>query len=206
VNSNAPYFGYASDQTDGTFVWSLKGTNYASGLAIGGGSGNLLWKGTRVATTADIPSLSNYSTLANTIKALSISGKTITYTKGDGTTGTLTTQDTVYSLPTAGSTLGGVKSGGDVTISSGTITVNTVKSNAAMGNVNYPIAVMSTNAAGTGDALYKNSNFTYNPNTGTINAAVLPYAVKSTSSTTTAGTKGAVRIRVYGGNLYIYTS
>lgn len=38
-------------------------------------------------------SLSNYSTLANTIKSLSISGKTITYTKGDDTTGTLTTQD-----------------------------------------------------------------------------------------------------------------
>ena len=38
-------------------------------------------------------SLSNYSTLANTIKSLSISGKTITYTKGDNSTGTLTTQD-----------------------------------------------------------------------------------------------------------------
>lgn len=38
-------------------------------------------------------SLSNYSTLANTIKSLSISGRTITYTKGDNTTGTLTTQD-----------------------------------------------------------------------------------------------------------------
>lgn len=34
---------------------------------------------------------------ANTIKDLSISGKTITYTKGDGATGTLTTQDTTYS-------------------------------------------------------------------------------------------------------------
>lgn len=39
-------------------------------------------------------SLANYSTKSNTIKALSISGKTITYTKGDDTTGTLTTQDT----------------------------------------------------------------------------------------------------------------
>lgn len=41
---------------------------------------------------------------------------------------------------------------------------------------------------------------------GTVAAARLPYAVKSTSSSTTSGTKGAVRIRVYGGNLYIYTS
>ena len=56
VNRKNPYIGYASDQTDGTFVvGSLLGTNYASGLAIGGGSGNLLWKGTKVATTSDIP-------------------------------------------------------------------------------------------------------------------------------------------------------
>jgi hypothetical protein len=35
-----------------------------------------------------------YETKANAITGLSVSGKTITYTKGDGTTGTLTTQDT----------------------------------------------------------------------------------------------------------------
>ena len=59
VNSKNPYIGYASDQSDGTFVvGSLLGTNYASGLAIGGGSGNLLWKGTKVATTSDIPTFS----------------------------------------------------------------------------------------------------------------------------------------------------
>lgn len=44
INSKNPYIGYATDQTDGTFVWSITGTNYASGLAIGGGSGNLLYK------------------------------------------------------------------------------------------------------------------------------------------------------------------
>lgn len=49
---------------------------------------------------------------ANTIKSLSISGKTITYTKGDNTTGTLTTQDTVYTLPVATSSAkGGIKIG-----------------------------------------------------------------------------------------------
>lgn len=59
VNSKNPYIGYASDQVDGTFVvGSLLGTNYASGLAIGGGSGNLLWKGAKVATTSDIPTFS----------------------------------------------------------------------------------------------------------------------------------------------------
>ena len=61
VNSKNPYIGYASDQSDGTFiVSSLLGTNYASGLAIGGGSGNLLWKGTKVATINDIPNVPTF--------------------------------------------------------------------------------------------------------------------------------------------------
>lgn len=34
------------------------------------------------------------------IKGLSVSGKVITYTKGDGSTGTITTQDTTYSVAT----------------------------------------------------------------------------------------------------------
>lgn len=63
INSKNPYIGYATDQVDGTFViGSLLGTNYASGLAIGGGSGNLLWKGTKVATATD---LAGYSTTSH---------------------------------------------------------------------------------------------------------------------------------------------
>ena len=77
VNSKNPYIGYASDQVDGTFVvGSLLGTNYASGLAIGGGSGNLLWKGAKVATTSDIPNISGK--LDKT--AFSLSGTTLTIT------------------------------------------------------------------------------------------------------------------------------
>ena len=46
------------------------------------------------------------------IKSLSVSGKTITITKGDGKTSTITTQDTTYTLPIASSsTLGGIKLG-----------------------------------------------------------------------------------------------
>lgn len=57
VNSKTPFIGYATDQNDGTFVvGSITGTTYQTGLAIGGGSGNLLWKGVKVATTSDIPS------------------------------------------------------------------------------------------------------------------------------------------------------
>lgn len=80
VNSNNPYIGYASDQVDGTFVvGSLLGTNYASGLAIGGGSGNLLWKGTKVATISDIPTIPDTSNLVRK-SAFSLSGTTLTIT------------------------------------------------------------------------------------------------------------------------------
>lgn len=52
-----------------------------------------------------------------------VSGATAV-TKADITGLGIPAQDTVYTLPAAGSALGGVKSGGDVTISNGTITVN----------------------------------------------------------------------------------
>lgn len=54
-------YGYCTDQVDGTsfiggvFDASATSYPYASGLAIGGTSGNLLWKGKQVATTDMIP-------------------------------------------------------------------------------------------------------------------------------------------------------
>lgn len=57
-------YGYCTDQVDGTSfiggVFDKDATSYpyASGLAIGGTSGNLLWKGKQVATT-DMLTLSN---------------------------------------------------------------------------------------------------------------------------------------------------
>ena len=54
-------YGYCTDQTDGTsFIGGVFDANattypYAQGLAIGGTSGNLLWKGKVVATTDQIP-------------------------------------------------------------------------------------------------------------------------------------------------------
>jgi len=65
-----------------------------------------------------------YSTKPNTISALSVSGRVITYTRADNTTGTITTQDTIYTLPVAGTgingTLGGIKVGSGLTIDSTT--------------------------------------------------------------------------------------
>ncbi len=55
------------------------------------------------ATTATKATLDSAGQQINTtyVKGLSVSGKTITYTKGDGSAGTITTQDTTYSAATS---------------------------------------------------------------------------------------------------------
>ena len=45
------------------------------------------------------------------IKGLSVSGKTVTYTKGDGTTGTITTQDTNTTYSTGTTSTAGITNG-----------------------------------------------------------------------------------------------
>ena len=63
--------------------------------------------GTAAKATAD----ASGQNIADTyIKGLSVNGRTITYTKGDGTTGTITTQDTTYTHPNSGVTAGTYKS------------------------------------------------------------------------------------------------
>lgn len=91
VNSKNPYIGYASDQVDGTFVVvSLLGTNYASGLAIGGGSGNLLWKGTKVATTSDIPNVPTVNNGTLTIKQNGTTVQTFSANQSENVTANIT--------------------------------------------------------------------------------------------------------------------
>lgn len=75
-------YGYCTDQVDGTSfiggIFDKDATSYpyASGLAIGGTSGNLLWKGTKVAVISDIP-----SSLKNP-QSLTIQGNGTTLTNG----------------------------------------------------------------------------------------------------------------------------
>lgn len=59
-----PFMGYCSTSGDGTFVVSsLLGTTYDKGLAIGGSSGNLLWKGAKVIDANNISEYANKYTL-----------------------------------------------------------------------------------------------------------------------------------------------
>ena len=119
VNSKNPYIGYASDQTDGTFViGSLLGTNYASGLAIGGGSGNLLWKGTKVATTSDIPSVPTVNNGTLTIQKNGTSVGTFTANQSGNTTANIT-------VPTTASDVGAAPSASGTYFVNGTQTAST---------------------------------------------------------------------------------
>lgn len=84
------------------------------------------------------------------IKSLSVSGKTITYTKGDGDTGTITTQDTTYT------------GANGVTVSGTTISNSGVRS-IATGTANGTISVNTNGTAadvavkGLGSLAYKSS-------------------------------------------------
>ena len=92
-------------------------------------SGKLDANGTALKATSD----ASGNNIVNTyIKGLSVNGKVITYTKGNGDTGTITTQDTTYGAATS-STLGLVKVGSNITNSSGTISLTKANVTSALG-------------------------------------------------------------------------
>lgn len=143
-------------------------------------STDVLTVGSITGTAAKATGDKNGLDITNYIKGLSISGKVITYTKGDNTTGTITTQDTVYTLPIAGTgvngTLGGIKVGSGLIIDSGT-------------------GVLSATGGGTADSvewsgvLNKPTNISYWTNdSGYITLA----NVMSGATASTAGTAGVV--------------
>ena len=79
-------YGYCTDQVDGTsFIGGVFDANatsfpYSAGLAIGGTSGNLLWKGKKVAITDDIP---GYGTAAPAANGTASAGSATTISRSD---------------------------------------------------------------------------------------------------------------------------
>lgn len=118
---------------------------------------------------------------ANCITALSVSGKTVTYTKADGTTGTFTTQDTTYSAATTNAA--GLMSVADKTKLNGITAgaaVTGVKGNSESsyrtGNVNLTAANVGAAAA------------SHNHNANAINDGVLAVARGGTGVSALDGT------------------
>ena len=72
------------------------------------------------------------------IKGLSVSGQTITYTKGDGTTGTITTQDTNTTYSTGTSSTSGLTK---LYTTTGTATDGTMTQNAITTQLNNKTSV-----------------------------------------------------------------
>lgn len=103
-------------------------------------NGKLSTSGTAAKATADASGntiTSTYETKANAITGLSVSGKTITYTKGNGTTGTITTQDTntTYTAMTASEATTGTAT-----------TARTITAKVLNDKINEKLAVAATTA------------------------------------------------------------
>ncbi|MDY5647037.1 MAG: hypothetical protein SPF22_08555 [Candidatus Onthovivens sp.] len=120
--------GYAKPSATGA-IGASDSLNSALGKLEKGLDGKLSTTGTAAKATADAAG----NTITTTyVKGLSVSGKVITYTKGDGSTGTITTQDTTYGAATS-SALGLVKVGSNITNTSGTISLTKANVTNALG-------------------------------------------------------------------------
>lgn len=126
---NTPYQGFATDQTDGTFmVGSIEGTNYQAGLAIGGGSHNLLWKGKKVLVDGDVTNyslpLASSTTRGGVKIGFASSGKNYAVQlDNEKMYVNVPWENTEYGIATK-DTLGLIKSGGDITVdNSGVVSV-----------------------------------------------------------------------------------
>ena len=130
------------------------------------------------------------------VTGLTISGRTITWTKADGTTGTLTTQDTTYSNATTSAAglmsaedktkLNGIASGAQVN------SVTGVKGNA---ETNYRTGNVNITPANIGAAAASHNHSASNINSGTLSADRLPTVPISkggTGATTAAGARNAL--------------
>lgn len=186
-------YGYCTDQVDGTSfiggVFDADATEfpYSAGLAIGGTSGSLLWKGSKVATTSDIPSVGNGTI---TIKQGGTSKGTFTMNQSGNTTIELTDNNTTYSAGTGISLSGttfsnsGVRS---ITTGStnGTISVNT---NGSSANVAVKGLGSAAYTASTAYAAASHNHAASNITSGTLSSDRLPTVpvIKGGTGATTA--------------------
>lgn len=130
------------------------------------------------------------------VTGLTISGRTITYTKADGTTGTLTTQDTTYSNATTSAA--GLMSAEDKTKLNGIASgaqVNSVTGVKGGAESAYRTGQVNLTPANIGAAAASHNHSASNINSGTLSADRLPTVPISkggTGATTAAGARNAL--------------
>ena len=130
------------------------------------------------------------------VVGLSISGKTITYTKADGTTGTLTTQDTTYSNATTSAA--GLMSAADKTKLNGIAAgaqVNSVTGVKGNAETTYRTGQVNLTAANIGAAAASHNHAASAITSGTLSIDRLPtvtVAKGGTGATTVAGARNAL--------------
>lgn len=121
-----------------------------------------------------------YATKASAITGLSVSGKTITYTKGNGTTGTITTQDTNTTYSEATTSAAGLMSAADKTKLNGIAT----------GANAYSLPTASSSTLGgikVGSGLsISNGVLSSSGGSAAVSAYKIPYATCSTATSTAA--------------------
>ena len=146
-------------------------------------AGKLSTSGTAAKATADASGntiTSTYETKANAITGLSVSGKTITYTKGNGTTGTITTQDTNTTYSEATTSAAGLMSASDKTKLNGIAT----------GANAYSLPTASASTLGgikVGSGLsISNGVLSSSGGSAAVSAYKIPYATCSTATSTAA--------------------
>ena len=130
---------------------------------------------------------------ANCVTSLSVSGKTITYTKAGGGTGTITTQDTTYSAATTSKA--GLMSAADKTkldgIASGA-QVNSVTGVKGNSESSYRTGNVNLTAANVGAAAASHNHAASNITSGTLSVDRLPtvtVAKGGTGATTAAAAR-----------------
>lgn len=103
-SGDSKYFVIQSNKTDGTYVNAMRIGLTTLDVLFGGNVTATKFIGNLEGTADKAVSDSYNNIIGETyVKAFSVSGKTVTFTRGDGTTGTFTTQDT-DTKNTAGST------------------------------------------------------------------------------------------------------
>lgn len=141
-----------------------------------------------------------YETKANAITGLSVSGKVVTYTKGDGSTGTITTQDTNTTYSVASSSANGLMSSTDkAKLDAITASADAVSVTASLTS-GTKVGTITVN--GTGTDLYCETNTdtdtTYSAGSGlSLSGTTFNHSNSVTAKTTYVGSATAVPMIKY---------